>query len=105
MLRIPWTAKVRNEDIRNQIKEEETLVGGTKRQKLMYFGHAMRRNSLEKSVMTGMFEGARGRGGLKMRWLDEVIGSTKLSLFDLRNAVDDRTLWRTYVMGVTRDQS
>jgi len=41
------------------------------------------------------------RGGPpKMRWLDEVIGSTKLSLFDLRNAVDkmrwlDEVIWST----------
>jgi len=55
----------------------------------MYFGHVMRVNSLEKSVMTGMGVGARGRGHPKMRWLDEVIGSTKLSLYDLRSAVDD----------------
>jgi len=40
--------------------------------------------------MTGMGEGARVRGRPKMRWLAEVTGSTKLSLFDLRNAVDDR---------------
>jgi len=65
----------------------------------------LRGNSLEKSVMTGMGEGAKGRGRPKMRWLDEVIGSTNLSLFNLRNAVDDRTRWRRYVMGVTRDRS
>jgi len=40
-------------------------------------------------VMTGMGECARGRGRPKMRWLDDVIGRTNLSLFDLRNAVDD----------------
>jgi len=103
MLRIPWIAKVRNEDIRNQIKEEESLVGRTIRQKIMYFGHVMRGNSLEQSVMSEMGEGARGRGRPKMRWLDEVIGSTELSLFDLRNSVDYITGWRRYVMGVTRD--
>jgi len=44
--------------MRNQIKEKERLVERTTRQKLMYFGHIMRGNSLEKSVMTGMDEGA-----------------------------------------------
>jgi len=47
------------------------------------------REQFKKSVMTGMGEGARGRGRPKMRWLDDVIGRTNLSLFDLRNAVDD----------------
>jgi len=71
----------------------------------MYFGHVMRRSSLEKSVMTGMGECARGRGRPKMRWLDKVIGSTNLSLLDIRSAVGDRMGWRRYVMGVTRDRS
>jgi len=84
---------------------KETVVGRTTRQKLKYLGHVMKGNNLEKSVMTGMGEGARGRGHPKMRWLDEVIGSTKLSLFYLRDAVDDRTGWRRYVMGVTRDRN
>jgi len=104
MLRIPWTAKVRNEEIRNQIKEEETLFGRTTRQKLIYFCHIMRGSSLEKSVVTGIVEGARERGRPNIRWLDEVIGSTKLSLSDLRNPVDDRTQWTRCVMGVTRDR-
>jgi hypothetical protein len=102
MMRISWTSKIKNEDIRAQLKEEATLAEKTLRQKLVYFGHVMRGNSLEKSVMTGMGEGARGRGRPRTRWMDEVTGSTKLSLGDLRTAVDDRLGWRRFVMTVTR---
>jgi len=63
MLRILWTAKLTNEDIRNQIKEEETLVEIITRQKLIYSGHVIRGNSLDKSVMTGIM----GRDGNKVR--------------------------------------
>jgi len=52
--------------------------------------------------MTGMCESDRGRGHPKTRGIDVVIGSTKLSLFDLCRDVDDRMGWRGYVMGVTR---
>jgi len=64
------------------------------------FGHVMRENSLDKSVMTGMGEAPEGgRGRPKTKWLDEVIGSTKLSLHDLRNAGDDRKGWRRLCHG------
>jgi len=63
----------------------------------MYFGHVMRGKSLKKLVITGMGDGARGRGRPKMRWLEEVMRITNLSLLDLRNAVDDITGWRRYV--------
>ena len=37
--------------------------------KLQYFGHWMQRaNSLEKTLMLGMIEGKRRRGGQRMRW-------------------------------------
>jgi len=70
----------------------------------MYFGHVMKGNSLEKSMITGMSEGSRRKGRPKTRWFDKVIGSTKLSLLYLRSAVKDRTGWRKYVMGVTRSR-
>ena len=43
--------------------------------KLQYFGHLMRTDSLEKTLMLGKIEGRRRRGRQRMRWLD---GSTNL---------------------------
>jgi len=48
------------------------------KQKLSYFGHVMRGNGLEKSIMLGMESGARGRGRPRrlmrwMRWLKPLV--------------------------------
>ena len=41
--------------------------------RLQYFGHLVQRtDSLEKTLMLGKFEGGRGRGQQRMRWLDGI---------------------------------
>ena len=59
--------------------------------KLQYFGHLMQRvDSLEKTLMLRKFEGRRGRGQQRMRWLNGTIDLMDLSLSKLRVIVKDR---------------
>ena len=83
MLRIPWTAKRTNESVRHQVNATTTLATTVLKQKLTYFGHVVRAEGLESSVMLGMGEGKRERGRPRTRWLDAVKSTTGLTLLEL----------------------
>ena len=58
--------------------------------KLQYFGHMMRTDSLEKTLMVGKIESRRSRGQWRLRWLNGITGSLDISLNKIREIVEDR---------------
>jgi hypothetical protein len=50
-----------------------------RRNKLIYFGHIMRANSLEKDMIVAMGDGQRKRGRPRARWLDGIEEDTGMS--------------------------
>ena len=62
LLRVPWTARSSNQSILKEINPEYSLERLMLELKLQYFGHLMRRDSLEKTLMPGKIESRRRRG-------------------------------------------
>src|SRR5271163_4103463 len=83
MLKISWTEKRTNVSITEQIGESTRLEDKITRQTLSYFGHIMRSNGLEKSVMVGMGGGSRSRGRPRARWMDAIIKLTGKCISEL----------------------
>ena len=83
-LRVPWTARRSNQSILKEISPEFSVEGLTLKLKFQYFGHLMwRADSLEKILMLGKIEGGKKRGWQRMRGLNGITDSMKMSLNEL----------------------
>ena len=72
------------------------------KQKLMFIGHVMRANGIEKNMMLAYREGRRKRSRLMKRWMEEILTMSGMNLTELRNAAEDRDFWRKLTLVIAR---
>ena len=105
LLHVSWRDKRTNVYIWEEIGGGTSLEIKALKMKLSYFGHVVRSEGLEKTVMLGMGGGSRGRGRPRRRWMDEICEVTNLNLSRLMIVAREIDGWRELVKVVTRDRN
>jgi len=70
--------------------------------KMMFFGHVMRANGMEKDMMLACGEERWKRGRPRKRWMEEIHTMLGMSLAELRDVAEDREVWRKLSMKIDR---
>lgn len=74
VLKVPWTARLTNEEILRRVDRQRELFETIKKRKTAYLGHIMRNNKYQflHLLIEGKIEGRRGIGRKKMSWLRNI---------------------------------
>ena len=102
MLRIPWTARVTNQEVLERMGVAREMMTVIRRRQLGFLGHILRSNGIESNCLMGMVEGRRARGRQRMKWTDkikELVGCERME--EVKRLAEERRAWRAIDIGIT----
>jgi hypothetical protein len=71
-MNISYTEHVSNQEVFGRAGCDAMLEKQVRQRKLLYFGHVVRHESLEKDIMLGMMPDRRAQGGQRKTWSDDI---------------------------------
>ena len=103
LLQISWTQKITNVEVRSRLNVTSShLFKHYKKQKLSYFGHLKRHDTLERTILEGRIEGRGKRGRLRRRWVDDIQEWLQMSVVKAGGLALDRDAYRKSVWAAKR---
>ena len=82
-------------------KKENWFLNSIMRQKMNFFGHTKRHDSLEREIFEGIIEGRRGRGRPKRRWSQDITDRINMNVTEAGRCAQDRDAYRRTVNDAT----
>ena len=103
LLRVSWRQHKTNAWILEQLGTKPMLVKQMRKRKMKHFGHIIRHNSLEKTIIQGITAGKRGRGRPARTWEKDIEEWAGTNIGEATRMAERRDLWCT-VIDVTAAQ-
>ena len=103
LLRVSWRQHKTNAWILEQLRTKPMLVKQMRKRKMKHFGHIIRHNSLEKTIIQGITAGKRGRGRPARTWEKDIEEWAGTNIGEATRMAERRDLWCT-VIDVTAAQ-
>jgi exonuclease III len=94
ILRVPWTERRTNEWILQKLNTDMMLKQQTISRKMQHFGHVIRHDSLEKTIIQGKMEGRRARGRPPRTWYNDIEQWIGKNIGEACRIAEDREAWR-----------
>ena len=95
ILKVPYTAHVTNDEIIKRVKENgRTLKKNIITRKLQYFGHMIRSDRMQKTLIEGKVKEKRQRGRPRRTWLTDIKEWTGANIGKCVRWAADREYWR-----------
>jgi hypothetical protein len=107
MLRISWIKKKTNDEVLKLAGMERSLLKAVKKKQLEFFGHVMRKRTIENLVTTGKINGKRARGRPRLKYVEsmcEGLGRT-ITPNELIHLTYDRVRWSLVIANVVDDRA
>lgn len=104
MLKIPWTARVTNDEVLERMAMGRELMKSIRKRQMKFLGHIMRQNTLENLSLTGNLEGRRTKRRAREKFMNGLVRYTGLAniVAGLLQMTRDRKEWSYVVANVFR---
>ena len=92
-MKISWREKKTNEEVLTLADEQLYIIPTINKIKHTYFGHMIRRNTIDRLLLEGPLERNRSRRRPSTEWMTNITEWTGMRYEDLARRAQDREPW------------
>ena len=94
ILKISWKERKTNKEVLKLAKQKRTLLTDIMKRKNRFFGHTIRHNNFQTTLLEGKINGKRGRGRPRKAWVDDIMAWQGRPYQTCKEDANDRDYWR-----------
>ena len=94
ILKISWKERKTNKEVLKMAKQKRSLLTDIMKRKNRFFGHTIRHNNFQTTLLEGKINGKRGRGRPRRSWLDDIMTWQGRPYHVCKEDAHDRDYWR-----------